>query len=288
LMLRRSVVTSPTNWHTPVFGPVVQDGEAAARLSRWLMELGKRRISLDFVDSTSPATRAFEAAARRAHYRPASRVRLRSPYLELARLRDGAEQVLTAKRRSNLRRQCRRLSRLGEVTLDVHDGREDFDRRLAEAFAVEGSGWKAERGSAIVSRADTMRFYREVAAWLAGRGWLRIVLLRCAGRPIACDIGIDADGSHYLVKTGYDPEFRGYGPGVVLRRDAITRAAEEGLATYEFLGHVTPSKLEWTERCRERVLLQAFSATPLGTLDRAVRIHARGVAAGVHHAATRR
>jgi CelD/BcsL family acetyltransferase involved in cellulose biosynthesis len=284
LMFGHSVVRSPTNWHTPVFGPVVRDGDAAARLSSWLVGLGKRRISLDFVDPTTSATQAFEAAARGAHYRPTSRVRLRSPYLELAGMRDGAEQLLTAKRRSNLRRQCRRLSRLGEVTLDVQDGREDLDRRLTEAFAVEGSGWKAARGSAITSRAETLRFYRDVAAWAAGRGWLRIVLLRCGGRPIACDIGIDAHGSHYLVKTGYDPEFRNYGPGVVLRRDAITRAAEAGLATYEFLGHVTPTKLEWSERCRERVLLQAFRATPLGALDCAVRFHARGVAAGMYHA----
>jgi CelD/BcsL family acetyltransferase involved in cellulose biosynthesis len=286
LLLRRSVVRSPTNWHTPVFGPVVQDADAAARLGGWLMGLGARRISMDFVDATSAATRELEAAARMASYRSTSRVRLRSPYLELTGMRDGAEQVLTAKRRSNLRRQCRRLGRIGALTLEVHDGRQDLDRRLAEAFAVEGSGWKAERGSAIASRAETLRFYRDVAAWAAGRGWLRILILRCGDRAIACDIGID-DGSHYLVKTGYDPEFRNYAPGVVLRRDAIARAAEAGLTTYEFLGHVAPTKLEWTDSFRERILLQAFRPTPLGALDRAVRVHARAIAVEVHQAATR-
>jgi CelD/BcsL family acetyltransferase involved in cellulose biosynthesis len=285
LMLRRGAVRSPTNWHTPVFGPVVEGYDAAVRVSGWLMGLGARRVSLDFVDSQSDAARAFKEAARAACYRPASRVRLRSPYLDLPGTRDGVEQMLSAKRRSNLRRQRRRLGELGPLELDVHDGREELDRRLTEAFAVEGSGWKGERGSAIASRSDTATFYRDVAAWAAGRGWLRILVLRSARRAIACDIGIDVDGAHYLLKTGYDPEFRSYAPGVVLRRDAVARAAEAGLGTYEFLGDPAPTKLEWTDRCRERLLLQAFRPSLLGALDRAVMVHARAIAVQAHEAA---
>jgi CelD/BcsL family acetyltransferase involved in cellulose biosynthesis len=287
LMLRQGAVRSPTNWHTPVFGPVVEDYDAAARLCDWLMGLGARSVSLDFVDSGSAATRAFEEAARAARYRPASRMRLHSPYVELSG-KDGVEQMLSAKRRSNLRRQSRRLGMLGPLSLDVDDGREDLDRRLTEAFAVDRSGWKGERGSAIVSRPDTTKFYRDVAAWAAERGWLRILLLRCGGRAIACDIGIDADGSHYLLKTGYAAEYRNYAPGVVLRRDAVARAAAAGLATYEFLGHVEPTKLEWSDACRERRLLQAFRPSPLGALDHALMVHARAVAVRVHDAARRR
>ena len=81
---------------------------------------------------------------------------------------------------------------------------------------MEGSGWKTR--TAIASRPDTRRFYRDVARWAAGRGWLRLGFLRLDGRALAFDFCLEHAGTHYLLKTGFDPAFRAYGPGMLMRK----------------------------------------------------------------------
>lgn len=260
---------SPVNWHTPVFGPVAGDGDALDELLRGAFDRKPVHAGLSFVDSRDPAADAFRSAARRAGYRLVTRPRLTSPFLRLEVGTDPV-QALSAKRRSNLRRLSRRLEELGRLELDV----QPQDDSLEEAFALEASGWKQDRGTAITASAGTLRFYRSVARWAAARGQLRLLHLRLDGRAIASDIALEDDRSHYLLKTGYSVDLRRYAPGVALRMRAIARAAELGLETYEFLGDAEPTKLEWTSSCRDRIELTAFRPSPAGSA--ALLAHTRG------------
>jgi CelD/BcsL family acetyltransferase involved in cellulose biosynthesis len=273
LPLRRvaGVHASTTNWHTPVYGPVAADPEAGAALFEWLVECGHRHISLSHVDRDDPALGAFTDAARRAGYRVVARPRLRSPYLPL----DGAQPPLSGKRRRDLRRRRRLLEERGHLWLDVADGRTSLDELLDEGLAIEALGWKGTRGTAIAARPQTRRFYRDIARWAAARGWLRLCFLRLDDRAIAFDLGLADGTSHFLLKTGYDPDMRTHAPGVLLRQDAIEHARGLGLQTYEFLGAEEPTKLEWTNRARERVLAQAFRRSPAGTVDWVVSTRGR-------------
>lgn len=278
LPLRRAwgAIASPTNWHTPVFGPVAEGGAIASSLFDWLLSRGPRQLSLSFLDDQDPAIAALTGAAGRHRYRTAVRTRMRSPYLTLAP--DIEESRLGGKRRREMRRRRRLLEERGELTFEVSEEGEALEERLEEGFRVEALGWKAARGTAIASQPATRAFYTEVARWAAARGWLRLCFLRLDGQPLAFDFALEHEGRHYLVKTGYDPAYRAQAPGVLLRQAAIGRAASLGLRTYEFLGQAEPTKLEWTDTCRQRVLLQAFRASPAGTLDRIVSTHGRQVA----------
>ena len=62
--------------------------------------------------------------------------------------------------------------------LEVIDGSERLDESLRLAFELEGSGWKVEQGTAILSSPRTLRFYTEVGRWAAERGMLRLFFLR--------------------------------------------------------------------------------------------------------------
>jgi hypothetical protein len=58
----------------------------------------------------------------------------------------------------------------------------------------------------------------------------------------------------------------------------LARAFSLGLTTYEFLGSDAPWKLEWTDACRERKLVQAFEPSPLGITERAAFAYGRPLA----------
>jgi CelD/BcsL family acetyltransferase involved in cellulose biosynthesis len=275
---RGRVLRGPANWHTPVFGLVADTPDAASRVVAAVLELGPQQLDLGFVDRGSITDEALRAAAASSEYRVESRVRERSPFVTLDRGWDDYLATLGRSFRSELRRRWRRLGEAGSVELEVADGTEGFDARFDEGLAIEASGWKGERGTAIASHSFTAGFYRPVARWAAARGWLRLAFLRLDGRAIAFDLSFEDDGVHALLKTGYDPEFNPFSPGSLLRREMLNRSFSLGHHSYEFLGNDEPWKLSWTEAARERLLLQAFAPSAPGRARGLVHMRGRQLA----------
>lgn len=273
----RGRLRSTTNEHTPEYGLVAEDDDAATVLAEAVVAQSPRRLELAFLD-TAQAQAVWETAAHTAAYRTARRTLLRSPYLEVGTDWDDYERSLPPALRSEIKRRLRRLGEQGNLQLEVEDGSRDLDRLVAEGFRVEASGWKATRGTAIESSRRTAGFYRELAQSAAAHGRLRLAFLRLDGRPLAFSLGLEDGGVYYAVKSGYDPSYRQLAPGIVLRHRLLARAFAEGLDRFEFLGADEPSKLIWTKTTRERVLLQAFSHSPRGLVEWAVAGHGRSLA----------
>jgi CelD/BcsL family acetyltransferase involved in cellulose biosynthesis len=192
------------------------------------------------------------------------RVTAREPYVQIDGSFEDYEAGLPRKHRKELRRMQRRLEEEGEVSFEFADGRERLSELLEQGYAIEGSGWKTERGTAIALVPEALRFYTEIARWAAARGWLRLAFLRLDGRPLAFDFCLEANGVFYALKGGFDVEYRRFGPGGVLTLESLRRAFEGGLDSYEFLGTDDPYKLQWTSTVRERMRLQVFSRSVAG------------------------
>jgi CelD/BcsL family acetyltransferase involved in cellulose biosynthesis len=271
LMSHRGVLRPPSDTETPEFGMLAVDSGSAQQLAEQALDTPATRLDLAPVapDGLGVAELLRRAAARGRRWlvRPA----FASPYIRLTGTTWAAyEHSLDAKRRRELRRRRRRLEERGELSLEVHADSADLAERLALGLFLERSGWKAAHGTSIDSSPATRRFYHDIAEWAAGRGWLRLAYLRVDGRAIGFDLCLETARAHYLLKTGYDPEFAPYGPGALLRHAMIERAFAQGLETYEFLGTTQGDnnrwKLEWTDQTRELVRLQLFARSVGGTV----------------------
>lgn len=287
LYRRRGAVHSPTNWHTPEFAFVAEDAAALEAVARALFRPGRRRISLGFLNAGEPTLEACVAAAQASGYRTDLRTLERSPYVAIEGEWEDYEGRVSRHRLAEARRRRRRLEEQGELAVEVADGSERLDALLEEGFRVEASGWKAERGTAIASRPETRAFYVDVARWAAERGWLRLAFLRLDGRALAFQYLIEAGGSVYFLKGGYDTAYSKFAPGTLLAQATLARAFASGLRTYEFLGTEEPFKLEWTDRVRERIGFEAFARSGPGIADWAAFAYARPLAKRVR-ALTRR
>jgi CelD/BcsL family acetyltransferase involved in cellulose biosynthesis len=263
----RGALRSPTNWESPEFEPLCEDEEAAAELAEAVVRRRTRSIRLAFVPAGSRGLVAAAAAARSAGYRLLERVLERSPYIDTAGGLEAYDRRLDGKLRRDLGRRRRLLDAEGEVTLDVTDGSERLDELVGEALAIEAAGWKGERGSAILARPAAAEFFRLVSRWAAERAILRLAFLRVGGRAIAFDLCFEEGGVHYLLKTSYDPAWRRFAPGKLLRHEMIRRAFAEGVSSYEFLGSDEPWKYEWTQDVRVRTLFQAFRPSLPGLVE---------------------
>lgn len=268
LVRRAGGIRSPTNWHTPSFGPTgTPEGIAAACDA--LFASPSPYVLLRFLEAPD----AVAAAARRRGYQVHVRELQRSPYAQLDRIEPG-QPTSTAKSRGR----ARRLASLGEVELDVRDGTAGLDDDLRLAFELEGSGWKREAGTAIVSRPETRRFYEDVARWAAPRGLLRLLFLRVGGRAVAVELVLADGGRTFDVKGGYDPSYRTYAPGRVLRDLMLDWAKREGFRTHEFLGDSEPWKLERAHGVRTRYELVAVRGRVRGWAVRTAFVHGRPLA----------
>jgi CelD/BcsL family acetyltransferase involved in cellulose biosynthesis len=278
----RGALSSPTNWHTPRFGPVGVDGDAERELAERVLHAAPALVDVAFLDPAG----AFAAALREPPGRDViERPVLRSPYIPLDGELKDFEATLSSKFRREIRRRRRKLEEHGELTITFEDGSERLGALLDEGLAVEGSGWKTREGTAIASSPQTEGFYRDVAGWAAESGWLQLGLLRLDGRCLAFSLSIVCGDAVYIVKVGFDPEWRKYAPGSLLTQATIERAYEQRLARFDFLGGDDAYKLDWTGAIGERVRIQAFGRTPYGLAAHAAwrwgRPAAKKAAAGI-------
>ena len=278
MVLHRGILRSATNWQTPGFTFLAEDDAATSELADALYVQRARRIEVAFLDATDPTLVRAREAARLRGYRILVRTLARAPYVDTSGSWQAYEARLSAKFRSSIRRRWRRLEEAGGASIDVFSGLEGLDDLMDEAFRVEALGWKGERKTAVALDPGPARFYPRVGRWAAARGFLRLAFLRAGDRAIAFDFSLEDRGVHYGLKTGFDPAYRRFAPGMLLRHAMIERAFAEPVTTIEFLGKDDPWKLEWTKEVRERMLHQAFARGPATTLEHWAYAYGRPVA----------
>jgi CelD/BcsL family acetyltransferase involved in cellulose biosynthesis len=165
---------------------------------------------------------------------------------------------LDSKFRANLRRRRRKLEELGAVRLI--ESREP-DERLAQFYALEGSGWKGQEQSAIASRDATRRFYDDIARDAARFGALSIYALECGGRPAAMYLGVRQGTRYFLLKTAYDEALRHCSPGQLITHEVLRVLAEEHCSEFDFLGQLMDWKKDWLPQLRRQATWYFFRGT---------------------------
>ena len=275
VLRRRGALVAPTNWHTPHFAPLSEDAAGREDLAEALVGDRPRRLAVSFAPPETVNELRESAAA--ASYRVVDRTVQSSPFLDVVGDWEAYQRSRGRELRKSVKRRRRRLLERGRVTFEVDNG-ERLEELLGEGFRVEALGWKGRRRTAILARPETRRFYEDVARWAASRGALRLAFLRLDGRAFAFQLMLEEDGVAYLVKSGYDEEYRQYGPGQLMMAEIVQRAFEQRLRRVEFLGHANPYKLEWASGRQDLIRLEAFAPSSAGLAEFAARTHGRRIA----------
>lgn len=134
------------------------------------------------------------------------------------------------KRRKELKRLKARLAEQGTLVLEELGPNGDLAPHISAFLAVEASGWKGERGTAILNNEDAARGLAAGLAAMHAKGNVRFWTLRLDGKPVASLFALINGSDAVLGKIGYDQSFARFSPGVLLIIEA-TRClfAEKGL-----------------------------------------------------------
>jgi CelD/BcsL family acetyltransferase involved in cellulose biosynthesis len=130
--------------------------------------------------------------------------------------------ALGAKKLKELRRQRNRLAEHGEVTFRVAHTPAELSAAIDTFLALEASGWKGKRGTALMQNAGDDAFIRSATRALAERGQCEIVSLHAGTTPVAAAIIVRHLDRAFYFKIGVDERFAKLSPGVQLTID-VTR-----------------------------------------------------------------
>jgi CelD/BcsL family acetyltransferase involved in cellulose biosynthesis len=164
---------------------------------------------------------------------------------------EGSFDEYLASRSKNLRRSLgkdrRRLEERGEIRFQFDaPAADEVDERLRDVFELEDRGWKGEAGGSVLSTPGMFEFYARQTRRLADWGDFRVAVLEHQGAPIAFDVGWLGKGVYHSYKVGYDPAYREFGPGHLLRQELIRRCFEDpAIRAVDFQGPQTEALTAW-------------------------------------------
>ncbi len=254
---------SLANAHTPSFRPLAGDDDAMRCLVAAAMERGRSGVELTALREDDAGIDALRDGADGAAMLSQVERSYASPFVET----DGDFDVWYAENKRRwkaLERLRRKMSREHEAEFPTAVRPLDLEAELEDGFRVEGSGWKGHAGTAINSDPATAVFYRAVARSFQARDELRLSRVVLDGRTIAFDLCILSQDRLYLLKTGFDEDFRGFSPGLVMRLSIIEHCFEHGLRSHELLGAESDWKAKFATSSRPHVSLRTYRRNPAG------------------------
>lgn len=191
--------------------------DAATRLLQQARQAGAHALVLNDVALDGAAMNALKQALDRDGLKP----RILSSYTRasLDATQDGEtllRDALGTKKLKELRRQRHRLEAHGPVVFDIARKSDEIRPALETFLQLEASGWKGQRGTALIQHGGDATFIRRAVPALAETAQCEIVTLRAGATPVAAGIVLRHQDRAFFFKLGIDERFAKYSPGVQL------------------------------------------------------------------------
>jgi hypothetical protein len=161
-------------------------------------------------------------------------------------------EAISSKKRKEFSRQLRRLGELGALTIEHVADPERLPGALADFFALEASGWKGRRGTALALRPAEKAFAIAAVTEAGQRGEAVIHAIRLDGRAIAMLISFRAGDTVVTWKIAHDEALGRFSPGVQVMRAAsewlltdptVARVDSLAVADHPMVDHLWPDRI---------------------------------------------
>lgn len=126
---------------------------------------------------------------------------------------------MSGRSRQGFARKRRQLARQGKLEFLSVDEPAAVATGVEEFLALEASGWKATRQSALACDPASAFFTRRMVSGLSARRLVSIQSLRVDGLPVAMWIILYSGSGAFTWRTAYDESHRRFSPGMLLLED---------------------------------------------------------------------
>lgn len=170
--------------------------------------------------------------------------------------------------RRSLKRARQYLDELPGVQFTFTRSGPQLEEKLDALMDVEASGWKGVLGSgtAIKLHPALRCFYRTLTRTLSAYGRVSINTLTTDGKCIAAQFCILLDNTAYILKIGYDEDYKRYAPGNLLMDLFLKRCMED--CKIDRINLITNAAwhVDWKPKAYDKLTLFIFNSNPAGLL----------------------
>ena len=153
--------------------------------------------------------------------------------------------------RSVLKRAHKKLIKQGDLTVERLQVPSDelLYETLEQCFEIEDRSWKGANSTSILKVAGLRSYYHCEARLVRDMGALDLWLLKSNDTIIAFEYCHYAKGTCFSHKISFDPDWRKFSPGKLLRRLQLERYHDDPTARLlDTLGLMCESKAKWATR----------------------------------------
>ena len=131
------------------------------------------------------------------------------------------------KKVKELRRQRRRLADSSAVECDFVAGGTEASAAVEQFLALEASGWKGSRGTALAKKNGNAAFLRAATAAMMAQDAAEVAVFKRGGCPIASGILLRHQRRGFFFKIAYDEAVAQFSPGVQLTIEITRRLCDD-------------------------------------------------------------
>jgi CelD/BcsL family acetyltransferase involved in cellulose biosynthesis len=172
-----------------------------------------------------------------------------SPVVALPWTDSDFDRQMSPKLRKNLRHARRAALARGRVWFE-HASGDAVGEALETLFALHEARWQAAGQRGVLADPAVQRFHHAVARAADASGTLRLIRLWIAGETAGVFYGFTTPAGACYYIGGMNPAMADFSPGVLLIREAIHRAIDEGALEFDFLAGREAYKYQWGARDR--------------------------------------
>jgi CelD/BcsL family acetyltransferase involved in cellulose biosynthesis len=156
---------------------------------------------------------------------------------------------MSPKLRKTLRDARRAALARGRVWFE-HASGDAVENTLETLFALHAARPQASGHHGVLADPAVQRFHHAVARAADACGTLRLIRLSIGGETAGVLYGFTTPAGACYYIGGMNPAMTDFSPGVLLIREAIRRAIDEGAAEFDFLAGREAYKYQWGARNR--------------------------------------
>jgi len=192
------------------------------------------------------------------------------PFIDLsARSWDAYLASVGPTHRYNFRRRLRNLTKAFGVSCEWAESEASRRDALTALLNLHTRRWDSRGGSDGLHTPRLVAFHEELSRLAHERKWLRLLVLRLEGRPVAAFYGFRYGRSFLFYQSGFDPSLSRHSVGLVTLGLTIKTAIEERASEYDFLHGNEAYKFLWTNSVRQLVCLELYPPSLRGRAHRA-------------------
>jgi len=162
---------------------------------------------------------------------------------------------LSRNMKKNLDKRMRRLTNKYKVEFKTQNDFKSVRVAMETFFNLHEKRWKSKGEPGVFAIKENRDFQIRLAETFNEKGWLALYFLTVDDEPISVAYTFDYNLKKYGCLTGFDPEFKQFGVGNLLKMHIINECFRKGFREYDFGRGSESYKTEWATGVRKNLAL---------------------------------